>query len=80
MGEIIPQHRSAERYAEAGHFVPALGIPVLEISIRAQASESLILAAATACSPRRSLPPAPRSWALTLRLTWLPQLVRAVSM
>jgi len=31
MAEIARQHWSAERYAEAAHFVPALGTPVLEL-------------------------------------------------
>ena len=31
MAEIARQHWSAERYAEAAHFVPALGAPVLEL-------------------------------------------------
>src|SRR4029077_8682305 len=31
MAEIARQHCSAERYAEAAHFVPALGTPVLEL-------------------------------------------------
>ncbi|HUC11291.1 MAG TPA: methyltransferase domain-containing protein [Stellaceae bacterium] len=31
MGEISRQHWSAARYAETAHFVPALGVPVLEL-------------------------------------------------
>ncbi len=31
MGQISRQHWSAERYAEAAHFVPALGAPVLQL-------------------------------------------------
>ena len=31
MAEIARQRWSAERYAETGHFVPALGAPVLEL-------------------------------------------------
>lgn len=31
MSELSKQHWSAERYAEAAHFVPALGAPVLEL-------------------------------------------------
>ena len=31
MAELSKQYWSAERYAEAAHFVPALGTPVLEL-------------------------------------------------
>ena len=31
MGQNSRQHWSAERYAEAAHFVPTLGAPVLEL-------------------------------------------------
>src|SRR5580658_10160835 len=31
MGQTSRQHWSAQRYAETAHFVPALGVPVLEL-------------------------------------------------
>ncbi|MBV9814690.1 MAG: methyltransferase domain-containing protein, partial [Alphaproteobacteria bacterium] len=31
MAEIAKQHWSAKRYARTAHFVPALGVPVLEL-------------------------------------------------
>ena len=41
MAEIARQHWSAERYAEAAHFVPALGAPVLEM-LRPVAGECIL--------------------------------------